>query len=88
MPEAVPIRDDVVSALDVGREMVQYVAEQMNAYVAEHGEPLAIAFVLVGRDRIGAQSVACSWAPSDDQSTRLHTCAVASAVLMQRALGL
>lgn len=85
----IPIRPDVEPAMNVGREMVQFVAEKINEYVNEHGfPPTSIAFVLVGPDRAEAQTIGQSWSPGDEDRSRLQCCAVASAVLMKRALGL
>jgi hypothetical protein len=84
-----PIRSHILPVMDAGREMVQYVAEQLANYVSENGEqPAAIAFVFVGPDKAASDTSAYSWTPLDDDRSRLQCCAVASAVLMKRALGI
>lgn len=89
MDNVEPIRSDITPAMDTGREMVQFVAEKINDYVNENGYPPAsIAFVLVGPDNGDAHTIGQSWSPGDETRSRLHSCAVASAVLMKRALGL
>ena len=76
-----PIRSDVTPAMDAGREMLQFVAEKINDYVAAHGEPPAsIALVLVGPDFAESATHASSWSPGDETKSRLHCCAVASAM--------
>lgn len=84
-----PIRPDVAPRMDITREMLQYVSECLNDYVAEHGEPpVSIAFVLIGPDKGDSVTNGYSWSPGDEDKSRLQSCAVASAVLMKRALGL
>lgn len=83
-----PIRDGIVPGIDSGREMVQFVAEKVAEYTRDNGaQPFAIAFVLVGPDHKDAATDAYSWTPTDEERSRLHCCAVASAVLMKRAIG-
>lgn len=83
-----PITADVQPQLDIEREMLDYVSMKLRDYVTGNGEPpFAIALVLVGRDHGEAKTEASSWAPGDEDSSRLHTCAVAAAVLTKRALG-
>ena len=89
MDKVSPIRPDVAPAMDIGREMIQFVAEKINEYVTENGyQPASIAFVLIGPDTGDAVTIGQSWSPGDENRSRLQCCATASAVLMQRALGL
>lgn len=81
-----PIRPEVAPKLDVEREMLDFFAMKLRDYVAENGEPRSVAFVLVGPDRGDASSTAYSWAPGDEESSRLQCCATAAAVLMKRAI--
>ena len=84
-----PITADVQPTLDIEREMLDYVAMKLRDYVTAIGEPpFSIALVLVGRDHGEAKTEASSWAPGDEDSSRLHTCAVASVALTKRALGI
>lgn len=88
MSEPVPIRRDVLPKLDVEREMLAFVDEKLNDYRRQYGEPpFAIAMVLVGPDKSDSASSACSWAPGNEDSSRLMTCSVASALLLKRAIG-
>lgn len=83
-----PLRPDVMPALDVEREMLDFVAMKLRDYVTETGaSPRSIALVLVGPDHGDALSIGYSWTPGDEESSRLQCCAVASAVLMKRAIG-
>ena len=83
-----PIRPEVAPTLDVEREMLDFFAMNLRGYIEEHGEPpRSLAFVLVGPDRGDACSTGYSWTPGDEESSRLHCCATASAVLMKRAIG-
>ena len=88
MDNVAPIRPTVEPAMDVRREMVQFVAEEIARYVEQTGqEPFSIAFVLLGDDRGDAYSFVNSWTPGDENRSRLQCCATASALLMKRALG-
>lgn len=86
MTEPVPIRPGVEPDLDVARELRDYAWGKVDDYVAQHGEPHSIAFVLIGRDAVGTPSIAYSWSPRDEGSTLLHSCSVAAALLTRRAL--
>ena len=83
----VPITPNVEPQLDVEREMLDFVAMKLREYCAEHGEPASIALVLLGGDTGDGYTIAYSWSPGDENRSRLQCCAVASAVLMKRALG-
>lgn len=88
MDNVAPIRPDVQPAMDIPREMIQFVAEKINEYVKENGcEPVSIAFALIGPDAGNSISSAWSWSPGDENRSRLQCCSVASALLMKRALG-
>lgn len=82
-----PLRPDVMPALDVEREMLDFVTTRLREYCADHGEPRSIAFVLVGPDTGDATTIAYSWTPTNEEASRLQCCATASAVLMKRAIG-
>ncbi len=89
MSEVQPIKPGIMPEIDAEREMLSYVAETLRKYHDEHGAPpMAIAFVLVGPDLAEATTSAYSFAPADTQSSSLHTCSVAAAVLWKRALGM
>lgn len=82
-----PIRDGIEPTLDIERELIEYAIDKIRRYCEEHGPPASIALVLIGEARGDAKSQAYSWSPGDDNSSRLHTCSVASAMLMDRAIG-
>lgn len=88
MDNIAPIRSDVAPQLDVEREMLDFVALQLQSYRADYGcAPASIALVLVG-DATGDEGTdATSWTPANDRMSRLHVCAIAAAVLWKRALG-
>lgn len=89
MTDAIPIRPDVVPALDVEREMADHVRETVREYIEENGvPPVTIAFVLIGEDDGAAATIARSWSPGREERSRLQACATAAAVLWKRALGL
>lgn len=83
-----PIGPGIVPEIDVEREMIQFVAEKLRDYRETYGMvPEGIAVVFVGQDHSDGVSVAQSWSPGNEERSRLHCCAVGSALLMKRALG-
>lgn len=84
-----PIASGVIPEIDVEREMIAYIAEQIRDYREAYGiSPDSIAVVLIGEDHGDAVTRVHSWSPRNEEKSRLHCCAVASAMLMKRALGI
>lgn len=89
MPAPLPIRPDVVPTVDAEREMLNFFAAKLRENCDLNGRPPhSVAFVFVSHDKVGQQTEGYSWSPTDEESTKLHTCSVASAVLLKRAVGL
>ena len=84
----VGIRPDIAPEVDQRREMLDFLAIQIDRYVEAHGSmPHAVAIGLIGDPRDGnTYSTAATWAPGDEGSSRLHTASVASILFANHAM--
>lgn len=84
-----PIRDGVEPAVDVAREMRDFTWAKIDEYCQNAGRPPhSIAFVLLGSPIDGeGLSIAHSWSPADENTSRMHACATAALLLNLRASG-
>ena len=88
MDNVAPIRPNVQPAMDKRREMMQFVAEGLESFFEKNGcEPLSIALVLIGPNEAGISDYVSSWSPGNEDRSREHTCSIAAALLMKRAIG-
>lgn len=86
MAEPVPIKSGIAPEFDTEREMLDYFMQEMRTFrEVSRVPPSRIAVVLIGYNDGYLYSRAGSWT-TNTTGTKLETCSMAAALLMQRAV--
>lgn len=87
MSDLIPIRDGVIPAFDLEREMVDYCQTQIRRFVEGAGNPPSrIAIALMGKNAEGDFHTRVNSWDERKEVTRMENCSMASALFLQRAL--